>query len=184
VTRARGPAPSRAVAVFALAAVAPLCFSAGGNVLNNMVLAAAYVLMALGLNIIVGFAGLLDLGYVAFFAIGAYTAAYFGSGFWVNAGSDERGVAILVGDFVAGTPGIHVNFLLILALAVAATAVTGTVIGVPTLRLRGDYIAIVTLAFGEIVGKVVFNGRSIELFGARSRPARSASDPSTASTCR
>ena len=85
--------------LFALAAVAPLFFSAGGDVLNNMVLAAAYVVMALGLNIIVGFAGLLDLGYVAFFAIGAYTAAYFGSGFWDNAG-----VAILVGDSVAGRP--------------------------------------------------------------------------------
>jgi branched-chain amino acid transport system permease protein len=99
--------------------------------------------MALGLNIIVGFAGLLDLGYVAFFAIGAYTAAYFGSGYW----------------------GIHVNFLLILALAVATTAVAGTVIGVPTLRLRGDYIGIVTLAFGEIIGQIATNGRSIPLFG-------------------
>ena len=58
--------------------------------------------MALGLNIIVGFAGLLDLGYVAFFAIGAYTAAYFGSGFWANAGSGGRGIAVLVGDSVAG----------------------------------------------------------------------------------
>jgi branched-chain amino acid transport system permease protein len=66
---------------------------------------------------------------------------------------------------VAGTPGIHVNFLLILALAVAATALAGTLIGVPTLRLRGDYIAMVTLAFGEIVSKIVSNGRSIELFG-------------------
>jgi branched-chain amino acid transport system permease protein len=165
VTRVRGAALPRVVAVFALAVVAPLFFSAGGNVLNNMVLAAAYVVMALGLNIIVGFAGLLDLGYVAFFAIGAYTAAYFGSGFWTGAGSDGRGIAILVGDPVAGMPGIHVNFLLILALAVAATAVAGTLIGVPTLRLRGDYIAIVTLAFGEIVSKVVSNGRSIELFG-------------------
>ena len=72
----------RAAAVFGLAALAPLCFSAGGVVLDNMVLAATYVVMALGLNIVVGFAGLLDLGYVAFFAIGAYTAAYFGSGFW------------------------------------------------------------------------------------------------------
>ena len=65
----------RVAAVFALAAVAPLFLSAGGNVLHNMVLAAAYVVMALGLNVIVGFAGLLDLGYVACFAIGAYTAA-------------------------------------------------------------------------------------------------------------
>ena len=138
-----GVTRAQAVALLALAAVAPLLFSAGGNVLNNMVLAAAYVVMALGLNLIVGFAGLLDLGYVAFFAIGAYTGAYFGSGYWA----------------------IHVSFLLILALAVAATAVAGTVIGVPTLRLRGDYIAMVTLAFGEIISKVVANGRSIELFG-------------------
>jgi branched-chain amino acid transport system permease protein len=86
----------RVAALFALAAVAPLLFSASGDVLNNMVLAAAYVVMALGLNIIVGFGGLLDLGYVAFFAIGAYTAAYFASGFWNNAGSDGRGFAILV----------------------------------------------------------------------------------------
>jgi branched-chain amino acid transport system permease protein len=150
----------RTAAVLAAAAVAPLFFSAGGDVLHNMVVAAAYVVMALGLNIIVGFAGLLDLGYVAFFAIGAYTAAYFGSGFWANAD-----VAVLAGESVAGTPGIHVNFLLILALAVATTAVAGTLIGVPTLRLHGGYIAIVTLAFGEIIGQIVSNGRKIELFG-------------------
>ncbi len=163
---ARGRAAfNRIAAAFVLAAVAPLFFSAGGDVVNNMVLAAAYVVMALGLNIIVGFAGLLDLGYVAFFAIGAYTAAYFGSGFWVNAGPDRDGIALLVGDSVAGTPGIHVNFMIILVLAVAATALAGTLIGVPTLRLRGDYIAIVTLAFGEIIGQIVSNGRGIELFG-------------------
>jgi branched-chain amino acid transport system permease protein len=155
VTRFRG-----AAAVLALLAAAPLFFSAGGVVLDNMVLAAAYVVMALGLNVIVGFAGLLDLGYVAFFAIGAYTAAYLGSGFWANAD-----VAILAGESVAGAPGIHVNFVLILAAAVATTAVAGAVIGVPTLRLHGGYIAIVTLAFGEIIGQVVANGRSIELFG-------------------
>jgi branched-chain amino acid transport system permease protein len=143
VTPARGAALPGVVAVFALAAVAPLFFDAGSDVLNNMVLAAVYVLMALGLNIIVGYAGLLDLGYVAFFAIGAYTAAYFGSDFW----------------------GIHVNFVVILALAVATTAIAGSLIGVPTLRLRGDYIAVVTLAFGEIIGQVVQNGRKIELFG-------------------
>jgi branched-chain amino acid transport system permease protein len=153
--------------VFAIAAVAPLFLSPGGDVLHNMVLAAAYVVMALGLNIVVGFAGLLDLGYVAFFAIGAYTAAYLGSSFWTNAGSDGHGIAILAGDSLAGTPGIHVNFLIILALAIAATAVAGSVIGVPTLRLRGDYIAIVTLAFGEIIGQIVSNGDTIELFGGR-----------------
>jgi branched-chain amino acid transport system permease protein len=155
----------RVVGVFALTALAPLVFNSGGDVLHNMVLACTYVVMALGLNIIVGFAGLLDLGYVAFFAIGAYTAAYFGSGFWNNAGSGGHGVAILVSNSVAGAPGIHVNFLLILVLAMATTAVVGAVIGIPTLRLRGDYIAIVTLAFGEIIGQIVANGRSIELFG-------------------
>jgi branched-chain amino acid transport system permease protein len=153
------------LALFALAAVAPLLFSPSGDVLNNMVLAAAYVVMALGLNIIVGFAGLLDLGYVAFFAIGAYTAAYFGSGFWHNAGSDDQGISILAGEFVAGTPGIHVNLLLIFVLAVGTTSLAGILIGIPTLRLRGDYIAIVTLAFGEIIGEIVSDGRSIELFG-------------------
>ena len=156
---------ARVAAVFALAAVAPLCFSAGGDVLNNMVLAAFYVVMALGLNVIVGYAGLIDLGYVAFFAIGAYTAAYLGSGFWAHAGSDGRGIAILAGDAVAGTPGIHVNFLLVLPLAVAATTAAGVLIGVPTLRLRGEHVAIVTLAFGEIIGQLVFHGRQIELFG-------------------
>jgi branched-chain amino acid transport system permease protein len=68
------------VALIALAALAPLGFSVSAHVLNDMVLAAAFVVMALGLNIVVGFAGLLDLGYVAFFAIGAYTAAYLGWG--------------------------------------------------------------------------------------------------------
>ena len=155
----------RVGALAALAVLAPLCFSAGGDVLDNMVLAAAYVVMALGLNVIVGFAGLLDLGYVAFFAIGAYTAAYFASGFWANAGSGREGIAFLAGEPVAGMPGIHLNFLLVLVLAVAATAVAGTLIGVPTLRLRGDYIAVVTLAFGEIIGQVAANGRSIPLFG-------------------
>jgi branched-chain amino acid transport system permease protein len=134
----RGPALA-----IGLAALAPLLFSASGVVLNNLVLAAAYVVMALGLNVVVGFAGLLDLGYVAFYAIGAYTAAYFASGYW----------------------DIHVDVLLVLAIAAAATTVAGVLIGVPTLRLRGDYIAVVTLAFGEIIGDVAANGREIEVFG-------------------
>jgi branched-chain amino acid transport system permease protein len=154
---------SRALAAFAVAAIAPLFFSAGGVVLDNLVLATAYVVMALGLNIVVGFAGLLDLGYVAFFAIGAYTAAYFGSGFWSNARVDVLAAS-------AGTPGIHVNFLLILALAVATTAIAGTLIGVPTLRLGADHIAMVTLAFGEIIGQVAANGATIHLFGGTLTP--------------
>ena len=147
------------------AAVLPLFLDSGGNIMNNLVLAAAYVVMALGLNIIVGFAGLLDLGYVAFFAIGAYTVGYFGSGFWANAGPGGEGLAVLVGEPASTLPGIHLNFLLILILAVIATTIAGMLIGLPTLRLRGDYIAIVTLAFGEIIGRIAINGDEIKLFG-------------------
>src|ERR671922_2003921 len=151
-------------AAIGFAAVLPLFVSEGGIALENMVMAAAYVVMALGLKIVVGFAGLLDLGYVAFFAIGAHVAAYFGSAFWDNAGGGA-GIALLVGEPAASMPGIHFNFLVILVLAIVATTIAGVLIGVPTLRLRGDYIAIVTLAFGEIIGQVVNNGREIELFG-------------------
>ena len=146
-----------------VAALAPLAFSPAGDVLNNMVLAAAYVVMALGLNVVVGFAGLLDLGYVAFYAIGAYTAAYLASGYWAS-GADG-GLAILATP--GSLPGIHLNFLLVLVVAAAATTVAGALIGVPTLRLRGDYIAIVTLAFGEIIGQVAANGRESRCSAAR-----------------
>ena len=148
----------------AAAAALPLAFSAGGTALHTMVLAAAYVIMALGLNLIVGFAGLLDLGYVAFFAIGGYTTGYLGSGFWVNAAGGD-GVHVLAGDAVSSLPGIHVNFLLVLVAAVVATTLAGVLIGLPTLRLRGDYIAVVTLAFGEIIGRIATNGQQVELLG-------------------
>jgi branched-chain amino acid transport system permease protein len=127
----------------ATAAVLPLFVAAGGAAMQDMILAAAYVVMALGLNVVVGFAGLLDLGYVAFFAIGAHVAAHFGSAFW----------------------GLHFDFLAILVLAVVATTLAGVLIGVPTLRLRGDYVGIVTLAFGEIIGRLAANGRQIEFLG-------------------
>ena len=156
--------PIAPLALIGLAALAPFGLSANAGVLDDMVLAAAYVVMALGLNIVVGFAGLLDLGYVAFVAIGAYTAAYFASGFWADAGHDAQGVAVLVSGPVSQLHGIHVNFLLVFVLAVAATTVAGALIGVPTLRLRGDYVAIVTLAFGEIIGQVAANGGDIALF--------------------
>jgi branched-chain amino acid transport system permease protein len=85
-----------------------------------------YILLAIGLNVVVGQAGLLDLGYVAFFAIGGYTMAVFGTKFgW--------------------------NFWEILAVGIILSALSGVVLGAPTLRLRGDYLAIVTLGFGEIV---------------------------------
>jgi branched-chain amino acid transport system permease protein len=108
--------------------------------------------MALGLNIVVGFAGLLDLGYVAFFAFGAYTMGWFGSG-WFNSADVHIGVT----EQLAKLPGIHLNWLLILPIAALIAAFMGALLGFPTLRLRGDYIAIVTLAFGEIVHTTAVN---------------------------
>ena len=142
----------------------PFFFDSGGTVLGTAVLALAYTVMALGLNIIVGFAGLLDLGYVAFFAIGAYTMGWFGSLFFSSI-NDEKGVHILVADRAAELPGIHMNFLLILVVAVIFTTIAGMLIGLPTLRLRGDYIAIVTLAFGEIIGRIAINGDALKIAG-------------------
>jgi branched-chain amino acid transport system permease protein len=88
-----------------------------------------YVLLALGLNIVVGFAGLLDLGYIAFYAVGAYTYALLASPHF----------------------GLHLPFWIILPIGAAIAALFGVLLGAPTLKLRGDYLAIVTLGFGEIV---------------------------------
>ena len=127
-----------------------------GGLMFDMTLALAYVVMALGLNIIVGFAGLLDLGYVAFFAIGAYTMGWFGSRFF-SAVNNEEGIHVGVSGAAANLPGIHLNFILIVLVAIVFTTIAGMLIGLPTLRLRGDYIAIVTLAFGEIIGRLAVN---------------------------
>jgi branched-chain amino acid transport system permease protein len=136
----------------------PLWVDQGGAFLDDATLAMAYVVMALGLNIIVGFAGLLDLGYVAFFALGAFTIGWFGSSFL--SGFDLH---LFVGEQAEALPGIHMNFLLVLVCAVIVTTIAGMLIGLPTLRLRGDYIAIVTLAFGEIIGRIAINGDAIKI---------------------
>jgi branched-chain amino acid transport system permease protein len=116
---------------------------------------AVYVMLALGLNIVVGYAGLLDLGYVAFFALGAYTLGWFGSGLF-----SERNVHFLdVGN--KALPGIHLSFWVVVPLAGLFCAIAGIIIGWPTLRLRGDYLAIVTLGFGEIIPDVFRNGDDI-----------------------
>jgi branched-chain amino acid transport system permease protein len=94
---------------------------------------ATYVLVALGLNIVVGYAGLLDLGYVGFYAVGAYTVAVLGS---------EHG---------------HLPWLVTVPVAVLAALVSGIILGAPTLRVRGDYLAIVTLGFGEIIRLTAIN---------------------------
>jgi branched-chain amino acid transport system permease protein len=149
---------------FVVAWALPYGWDPGAPFIQDCATALAYVVMALGLNIVVGFAGLLDLGYVAFFAIGAYTAGYFGSGFFSNV-NDQKGIHFLVGGLASKLPGIHFNFLLILILAIIAAAIAGVLIGLPTLRLRGDYIAIVTLAFGEIIGRIAVNGDDIVIRG-------------------
>jgi branched-chain amino acid transport system permease protein len=110
-----------------------------------------FTMMALGLNVVVGYAGLLDLGYVAFYAAGAYTAGWFAS-------LQFDQVTFHFGSTVSkDQPGIHVSMWLILLLAGAITLVVGILIGLPTLRLRGDYLAIVTLGFGEIIPQFVRN---------------------------
>lgn len=117
---------------------APFAFGPYATViLTNALL---YVILALGLNIVVGYAGLLDLGYAAFFAVGAYT------------------VGILTSTF-------GWNFWATLPIAVLAAAFAGVVIGTPTLRLRSDYLAIVTLGFGEIVR---IAARNLQITGAAS----------------
>ena len=121
--------------------------------MDDCILALAYVVMALGLNLVVGFAGLLDLGYVAFYAFGAMTVGWWASDFYTGVNGEE-GIHIGVSGFAATLPGIHVNFLIIVVGAIIVCAIAGAIIGLPTLRLRGDYIAIVTLAFGEIIGRV------------------------------
>ena len=91
---------------------------------------------------------------------GAYSLGWLGSEFF-----SRLNVHVLVSPVASTLPGVHLNFLLILAAAAAVCAAAGIVIGLPTLRLRGDYIAIVTLAFGEIIGVVAVNGQSISLGG-------------------
>src|SRR5881394_964719 len=96
-----------------------------------------FALLALGLNIVVGFAGLLDLGYIAFYAVGAYTYALLASPHF----------------------NLHLPFWVILPIGAAIAALFGVLLGTPTLKLRGDYLAIVTLGFGEIV-RVFLNNLS------------------------
>jgi branched-chain amino acid transport system permease protein len=162
LARSRQGARALTALVIFGAIVLPFFYPSGSGFIDDSTTALAYVVMALGLNIVVGFAGLLDLGYVAFFAIGAYTIGWFASGFYADANGGE-GIHIFVSGLAAQLPGIHMNFLLVLVAAVILTALAGALIGIPTLRLRGDYIAIVTLAFGEIIGRVAINGDEIKL---------------------
>ena len=118
-----------------------------------------FVVMAVGLNVVVGYAGLLDLGYVAFYAIGAYSAGWFASGHFEQVRFHLGSVGIS-----RDAQGIHVSVWLVLLIAGVITAVGGILIGLPTLRLRGDYLAIVTLGFGEIIPQFVRNADSLKGF--------------------
>ncbi|AXK66301.1 MULTISPECIES: ABC transporter permease subunit [Burkholderia] len=128
----------------ALVIAAPIVIgSAGGNYWVRVLdFAMLYVMLALGLNVVVGFAGLLDLGYIAFYAVGAYTAALLSS---PHLTTQFEWIANLAPG------GLHLPFLIIVPIAMALAATFGILLGAPTLRLRGDYLAIVTLGFGEIV---------------------------------
>jgi len=123
-----------AVLAYALPIIEPPFITTPGTDFGGVLfIVSVYVLVALGLNIVVGYAGLLDLGYVAFYAVGAYT------------------VAVLTSQ--------HANwpYLLTIPVAVAAAMLSGVILGAPTLRVRGDYLAIVTLGFGEIVRLTLVN---------------------------
>ena len=115
----------------------------GGNYWVRVLdFALLYIMLALGLNIVVGFAGLLDLGYIAFYAVGAYCMALLGSPHLSN---QFEAIQALF------PTGIHLTMWLVLPIAIAVAATFGVLLGAPTLKLRGDYLAIVTLGFGEII---------------------------------
>jgi branched-chain amino acid transport system permease protein len=123
--------------------------------LKTINVAMVWVMLAVGLNIVVGYAGLLDLGFVAFWAIGGYTAGWIMSGFFY-----QVKINFFTSSFVRtqNMPGIHINFWLVLVAAALVCAFFGIIIGAPTLRLRSDYLALVTLGFGEIIPQVFHNG--------------------------
>src|SRR5450759_143631 len=132
--------------LFALAAVGvvlvPIVFQGMGQIflVRIMAVIGLYVMLALGLNIVVGYAGLLDLGYIAFYAMGAY-------------------VGVLSADLISRVAPVLApySYFISLPIAALAAAATGLALGTPVLRLRGDYLAIVTLGFGEIVRIIITN---------------------------
>ncbi len=139
----------RDTAVYSILLIAALVFpmasiyaTDGTALVSQATRAGTFVLLAIGLNVVVGFAGLLDLGYAAFYAIGAYT------------------YALLASPQLASSPAHHAfhgNFWILIFVSLAVAAAFGAILGFPTLRLRGDYLAIVTLGFGEIVPQLFYN---------------------------
>jgi len=130
------------IAAIALA-VLPLLLQGFGEAWVRIVdTALLYILLALGLNIVVGFAGLLDLGYIAFYAVGAYMFALLGS---PHLSENIPAIAAVFPD------GLHTPIWLAIPISAGVSALAGVLLGAPTLKLRGDYLAIVTLGFGEII---------------------------------
>jgi branched-chain amino acid transport system permease protein len=130
------------LAALALVALPLFAQQFGQGWVRIMALALLYVLLALGLNIVVGYAGLLDLGYVAFYAVGAYMYALLASPHlfetfeWIGRALPD---------------GLHTPIWVVIPLAAVLAAIAGVLLGTPVLKLRGDYLAIVTLGFGEII---------------------------------
>lgn len=155
--------PTKAYASFAVLGVVMVLFPfVAANFGNSWVriidFALLYIMLALGLNIVVGFAGLLDLGYIAFYAVGAYLAAIFGSQQFATILESFVNNYPVVGEFLVAVcgpeitkNGIHLSVWIIVPFAAAIAGMFGALLGAPTLKLRGDYLAIVTLGFGEII---------------------------------
>ncbi len=161
-------------------AVAPVVAGqAGDSWVRILDFALLYIMLALGLNIVVGFAGLLDLGYIAFYAVGAYMYAMLASPqaasvlqSFVDNYPDLGNWLVHVAGASVTANGIHLPVWIIVPLAAALAATFGVVLGAPTLKLRGDYLAIVTLGFGEII-RIFLN--NLELAGRHHE--RAAGDP-------
>ncbi len=161
--------PLRAYSSFAVLTVILLLFPfVAGNYGNSWVrivdIALLYIMLALGLNVVVGFAGLLDLGYIAFYAVGAYMTALLASPQFSVVIDSFINAYPSAGDFLVGVfgpdivqNGIHLSVWIIVPMAAALAALFGALLGAPTLKLRGDYLAIVTLGFGEIIRIFVNN---------------------------
>jgi branched-chain amino acid transport system permease protein len=154
----RGAYTSMAI-LLALLLVFPFIAAQFGNSWVRIIdIALLYIMLALGLNIVVGFAGLLDLGYIAFFAVGAYLTGLFASPQFATLLESivneypvigQSLIAIMGPDIVAN--GIHLSVWAVVPLAAVVAGFFGALLGAPTLKLRGDYLAIVTLGFGEII---------------------------------
>ncbi len=147
-----------AILVVALLIAPVVAGQAGDSWVRILDFALLYIMLALGLNIVVGFAGLLDLGYIAFYAIGAYLCALLASPQFAVVLQSFVDTYPDLGNWLVGVfgpeitaNGIHLPMWVIIPAGAALAATFGVILGAPTLKLRGDYLAIVTLGFGEII---------------------------------